>query len=210
MKIKINEMFISIQGESSWTGFPFFFVRTSGCNLRCNYCDTKYAYEKGEFFAIEEIIKKIEDSGLNKILITGGEPLIQKNVYILMDKLVKKGYDVLIETNGSILIDKINESVIKIIDFKTPSSGESKKNNFKNVNFLTEKDEVKFVIGNTEDFNWALSIIKKFDLNKKVKNIIFSPIWGKLNANELGKWIINKKLNFVRLQVQLHKIINMP
>jgi len=209
MKLKISEIFISIQGESSWTGYPFFFIRTSGCNLNCSYCDTKYAKKFGKFISIKDIVDKAILSKIKKILITGGEPLIQENIYLLIDMLLENNFEVFIETNGSILIDKLPRSVIKILDFKTPSSGECEKNNFKNIDFLQEKDEVKFVIGDFNDYNWAIEIVEKFKLYNILKNILFSPVSGKLDAKILGDWIINDKLNWARLQIQLHKIIGM-
>ncbi len=205
----INEMFSSIQGESSYAGFPFFFIRTTGCNLRCKYCDTKYAFSEGKEISIKKIVEKAEKSGLKKILITGGEPLIQKNVYKLIDDLLNKKFEVFIETNGSILIDKINKSAIKIVDVKTPSSGECEKNKVENLDFLTEKDEVKFVISDFNDFLWSKNFVEKYKVYKKIKNILFSPVYGVLNPEKLANWILEHKLNMVRLQLQLHKIIGM-
>ncbi len=207
MKLKINEMFINIQGESSFSGFPFFFIRTSGCNLRCKYCDTKYAYEDGEFIDISEIIENVKSSQLKNVLITGGEPLIQENIYYLIDSLINNKFNVLIETNGSVLVDKINKNAIKIIDIKTPSSGECNRNNFKNFDFINFNDEIKFVISNYEDFKWSIDVIEKYRIYKLVKNIFLSPVYNILSPKKLANWILEKKLNYVRLHLQLHKII---
>ncbi len=209
MKLKINEMFISIQGESSFSGFPFFFIRTSGCNLRCKYCDTKYAYENGEFVEINEIIENVKSSQLKNVLITGGEPLIQENIYFLIDSLINNKFNVLIETNGSVLVDKINKNAIKIIDIKTPSSGECNRNNFKNFDFINFNDEIKFVISNYEDFKWSIDVIEKYKIYKLVKNIFLSPVYNLLSPKKLANWILEKKLNYVRLHLQLHKIIGL-
>ena len=209
MKILINEIFTSIQGESSWAGFPFFFIRTTGCNLRCKYCDTTYAYKNGKYYEIDEIVNLAKKSNLDKVLITGGEPLIQDSVYTLIDSLINENFKVLIETNGSILINKVNNKAIKIIDIKTPSSGESKKNKYENIFFLNKDDEIKFVISNLNDFKWALKIIEKYNIQEKINNILFSPVYKNLSPKKLGEWIIQFGLNFARLQIQLHKYIGL-
>ncbi len=208
MKIKICEIFESIQGESSFAGFPFFFIRISGCNLRCSYCDSVYAYEQGREIKIERIIEKASLSWINNILLTGGEPLYAKNIYALINGLIETRKKILIETNGSILIDRIPQQVIKILDFKTPSSGMAKYNEFKNINYLNFDDEVKFVISDFNDFQWSCNIIEKYDLFNRINNIIFSPVTDKLASNQLAHWILGEKIN-ARLQLQLHKYINM-
>jgi len=208
VKIKICEIFESIQGESSFAGFPFFFIRISGCNLRCSYCDSVYAYEQGREIKIERIIEKASLSWINNILLTGGEPLYAKNIYALINGLIETRKKILIETNGSILIDRIPQQVIKILDFKTPSSGMAKYNEFKNINYLNFDDEVKFVISDFNDFQWSCNIIEKYDLFNRINNIIFSPVTDKLASNQLAHWILGEKIN-ARLQLQLHKYINM-
>ncbi len=209
MKIKIVETFTSIQGESSYAGFPFFFIRLAGCNLRCSYCDTKYAYNTDiKPIDMEIIINKIEKSQIKNILITGGEPLLQENVYYLMDLLVEKFETVLLETNGSILLNRVNQKVKKIVDFKTLSSNMSDRNNFENIKYLNKKDEVKFVVKDFNDFKWSIKIIKKYNLENLVKNILISPVWNELDAHLLGKWILESKSN-IRLSLQLHKILNL-
>jgi 7-carboxy-7-deazaguanine synthase len=204
--LKISEIFKSIQGESSYSGFPFFFIRLTGCNLRCSYCDTKYAFDNGKLFTISNIIEKIRHSNVDKVLITGGEPLLQNNVYKLIDKLLDIGKKVFLETNGSLPIDKIRTEVTKIVDFKTPSSLPLLKNNFNNVKFLNKKDEIKFVVSDKNDFQWSLDIIKKYDLSNIVENILFSPVTTKLKPHLLAHWMLEKEVNF-RFQLQLHKLI---
>lgn len=210
MNLKIVEIFKSIQGESSFAGFPFLFIRLAGCNLRCSYCDTKYAQEENNFpeIEIEKILNKIESYKIRRVLVTGGEPLLQNNVYNLIEQILNMKKEVFIETNGSILLDKVDYSVVKIVDFKTPSSGMCQKNNFKNIHYLTENDEVKFVIGCEEDFKWSIDVVKKYKLEQQVRNIHFSPVWNKLNAKILGEWILSTNVD-VRLTIQLHKILNM-
>ncbi len=209
MKLKISELFESIQGESSFAGFPFFFIRLAGCNLRCSYCDTQYAYNDNyKFIEVEEILNKFRNSGFQNVLITGGEPLIQENVYFLLDEFVNIAKIVMLETNGSILLNRVNNKVTKIVDFKTPSSNMSKSNNFKNIDFLNKTDEVKFVIGNKEDFLWSVSTIKKYNIDAVVDNIHFSPVFKKLAPKTLGEWILEEKIN-VRLSLQIHKIIDL-
>ncbi len=207
-KLKISEIFKSIQGESSYSGFPFFFIRLTGCNLRCSYCDTQYSYSSGNELTIKSIIDKIEKSTIDKVLLTGGEPLLQENIYILIDKLTEIGKKVFIETNGSILTNKLRKEVIKIIDFKTPSSLMNEKNNFDNINFLNEEDEVKFVISDKNDFLWSIDIVNNYNLYKRTKNILFSPVANKLAPKTLANWILDKDLN-IRVQIQLHKILDL-
>ena len=207
MKIKVTEIFQSIQGESSYAGFPFFFIRLSGCNLRCSYCDTKYAYEDGKLIGIDEIVNTAKNSWIKNILITGGEPLLQDEVYALIKKLLFYRFKIFIETNGSISLKRLPEKVIKIMDIKTPSSNMCSFNDFNNLSYITKADEIKFVIGDKRDFNWSLETIRKNHIFTRTSNIIFSPVFGKLSPELLGRWILKNKIN-VRLQVQLHKILN--
>ncbi|MBU0650503.1 radical SAM protein [bacterium] len=205
--LKVNEIFKSIQGESSYAGFPCIFIRLSGCNLRCSYCDTSYAYNAGQNFSIEAILKKIKQYRCNLVELTGGEPLLQQEAGCLVDKLCETGYTVLIETNGSVSIKNINNNAIIIMDIKCPSSGESEKFCVDNLNFLKQEDEVKFVIANKNDYDWAKEKIKIYKLQNRVKNIIFSPVIVEmLNFKELANWILEDNLD-VRFQAQLHKVI---
>ncbi len=203
--IHLSEIFHSIQGESTWVGFPCIFIRLSGCNLRCSYCDTKYAYENEYELTINEIIQKISKyQSTDLVEITGGEPLLQKNVYPLFYKLISKNYIILLETNGSIPLQKVPERIIKILDIKTPSSMMSDKMKWENLQYLNEKDEIKFVISDKNDFNWAMEKIRKNSLAKR--NILFSPVFKKLKPKVLSRWILSSGLS-IRLNLQLHKII---
>ncbi|MBI5417506.1 radical SAM protein [Candidatus Poribacteria bacterium] len=204
-KIKINEIFKSIQGESSYIGLPCIFVRFTGCNLNCNYCDTPYAKTNGKGYYCDDIIKKIDSLNCSLIELTGGEPLFQNGIYSLIRKLLKKKYKVLIETNGSLSVQHLPKDVIKIMDLKCPDSGMNDKMDFNNIKFLNPHDEIKFVIKSRRDYVWAKKTIKKFSLNKKTQ-IIFSPVSGEIEPEKIVKWILKDNLP-VRFQMQLHKII---
>ena len=203
--IKINEIYLSVQGESTHTGLPCIFVRLTGCNLRCSWCDTAYAFHEGTNMSIDEILQKVESFGIHLIEITGGEPLMQDNVYTLMRRLIEKGYKVMLETGGSISLERVPKDVIKIMDLKCPGSGEQEKNNLDNLKLLVPHDEVKFVILDKKDYEWSRDIIKKFKINETA-HILLSPVFDKLELKEMVKWILEDRLP-VRLQTQLHKII---
>ena len=207
-KLLISEIFTSIQGESNYTGKVFFFIRLAVCNLDCSYCDTKYAFdkEKASVLSINEIVEQAVRSGISLVEITGGEPLLQKNVLSLCDELIENGLTVLMETNGSLLISDINPKVTRIIDCKCPSSGESGKMNFDNFSYMSANDEVKFVLVNEEDYIYAKSVISRHKLANITQKILFSPVLGKLEPKLLSKWMIRDKSS-ARLQLQLHKII---
>jgi 7-carboxy-7-deazaguanine synthase len=206
--IKINEIFYSIQGESSYAGLPCIFVRLTYCNIRCSYCDTEYAFYEGKDFTVEQIFSEIEKYKCKLVEITGGEPLFQKESLTLMEMLCDKNYEVMLETGGSLSIENVDKRVKIILDFKCPSSKMEKKNYYENVNFLKPIDEVKFVIGDYEDFLWSKNLIEKFELNKKCE-ILFSPVFGKIEYRQLVEWILNENLN-VRFQIQQHKHIWEP
>ena len=203
--LKINEIFKSIQGESSHAGLPCIFVRLTGCNLRCTYCDTEYAFYEGKELAVADIVKKVEGLGISLVEITGGEPLLQKEVYPLMQTLLDKRFTVLLETGGSISLEEVPKAVIKIMDLKCPASGEEPQNNYDNLNRLTLIDEVKFVILNREDYDWCKRILNKYEIHKKAQ-VLFSPVYDKLDLKALAKWVLEDNLP-VRLQTQLHKVI---
>lgn len=203
--MKINEVFKSVQGESSFAGNPFVFVRLTGCNLRCTYCDTTYTYEEGFEISKEELIKKIDFYGLNSVEITGGEPLLQEEVYPLTDTLIDKNYRVLVDTNGTLDISTLNEKVIRIMDIKCPGSGESDKMRWDNIDNLRPKDEVKFVIMDLNDYEWSKKITSKYSLTDKVL-VNFSPAYGFLEPHELAGWILKDNLE-VRFNLQIHKYI---
>ncbi|MDP8200940.1 MAG: radical SAM protein [Candidatus Tenebribacter burtonii] len=204
--LKISEIFYSIQGESTYAGLPCIFIRLAGCNLRCNYCDTNYSYKSDITFSTNEIINKVKEYNPVKLIeITGGEPLLQSEVYKLFDSLHKDGYTVLLETNGSILLKDIPEYVIKIVDVKCLGSGEENSFLIENLEYIKiENDQIKFVLTDNFDYNWAKDFIMKYKLSNY--EILFSPVTDTLNPQDLAKWLIEDKLD-VRLQLQLHKII---
>ena len=204
LEMKINEIFYSIQGEGKWAGLPNVFIRTTGCNLRCSYCDTKYAYKSGDEMKIEEILNEICKYPCKSICVTGGEPLIQDGILDLIDALIKKDYKICFETNGSLdIIELSNKRSLMIsLDVKCPSSNMHEKNFFKSINILREEDQLKFIISNKEDYDYAKKIVKKY---KPVCSVFFQPVWGTSPIN-LAEWIINDNLD-VNLGLQLHKII---
>jgi len=207
--LKINEVFYSIQGESTKAGLPCVFVRLTYCNIRCVYCDTEYAFYEGVDRSIEEIIDTVNSYGCKLVEITGGEPLVQENVHILMSKLSDMGYEVMLETGGSLPIENVDKRVKVIMDLKTPYSKMEKKNRYENIQYLKPNDEVKFVIGSREDYDWAKEILNKYDLLNKVEQVLFSPVFDKVENVELANWILEDKLN-VRFQLQMHKYIWHP
>lgn len=206
--LKVNEIYYSVQGESSKAGLPCVFVRLTYCNLRCSYCDTEYAFYEGEEKTIEEIINEVRKYNCNLVEITGGEPLVQNESLELMKKLCDEGFEVMIETGGSLPVKDIDKRVMIIMDLKCPSSKMMKKNLYENIEFLKKTDEVKFVIGNREDYNWSREIIEKYRLNEKC-SILFSVVFGQLEPVQLVNWILEDRLN-VRYQLQMHKIIWHP
>ncbi len=207
--LRVNEIFYSIQGEGSRAGEPCVFVRMTGCGLRCTYCDTEYAFYEGEDKPIADILKAIEHYQCKLIELTGGEPLEQEGVYALMDKLLEHGYEVMVETGGHVDISRVDRRVKRIVDLKTPSSGMMKRNYFENIEQLTKHDEVKFVIGSREDYEWSRAQLWKYGLDKHVGTVLFSPVIGMkggLELSEVAAWILEDHLP-VRLQTQLHKLI---
>lgn len=201
--MRVCEIFASIQGESSLAGIPMVFVRLTGCNLRCSYCDTKYAYYEGKDMNIDEIIQETKKFNLKYVEITGGEPLLQKEVYELIDRLILH-HNVIVETNGSISIENLNPKVKIIMDIKTPGSGMSDRNFIDNLKFLKPQDELKFVLTDRNDYDWAKDFIEKHTIN--TQHILFSPAFGILPAKTLAEWILKDSLP-VRLNLQLHKYI---
>lgn len=206
MSLLINEIFYSIQGESLYAGRPCVFIRLTGCNLRCSYCDTPYAYENGTLMTIPEIEHRVAGYACGLVEITGGEPLLQTDTAELISYLLAKGYEVMLETNGSLDISIIDEKCVRIMDVKCPSSNESKKNDLSNLSRLTFKDQVKFVIQNITDYNFAKRIISKFPPSFPQDHILLSPVYGKLLPKKLAEWILFDQLP-VRLHLQLHRII---
>ena len=205
MKIKINEIYKSIQGESSYSGLPCIFIRLTYCNLRCSYCDTEYAFYDGNDMSIPEIISKVNSLECNLVEVTGGEPLVQENCINLLKALTINNNDILLETGGSLTIKDVPENVKIILDLKCPSSNMSDKNLWSNIKLLKNTDEVKFVIGNKDDYLWSKGITEKYNLSKKT-NVLFSPVYNKINPKKIAEWILEDKLD-VRFQIQLHKSI---
>lgn len=206
--LKVNEIYYSIQGESSMTGLPCVFVRLTYCNLRCSYCDTEYAFYEGEDKSIDEIIDEVKKYSCNLVEITGGEPLVQEESLDLMQRLCNEGFEVMLETGGSLPIKDVDKRVKIVMDLKCPSSKMMKKNLYENINFLKPIDEVKFVIGNREDYDWSKSIVEKYDLTGKA-TVLFSVVFGELDPVILINWILEDNLK-VRFQPQLHKYIWKP
>ena len=205
MSLKVNEIYYSIQGESTHVGRPCIFIRLTYCNLRCTYCDTEYAFYEGKDIEIPEIMAKIKQWNCNLVEVTGGEPLFQDECIDLLNELTNQKYEVLLETGGSLSISDVPTEIVKIVDFKCPSSGMEKKNLWSIVNDLQPHDEVKFVIGGREDFLWAEEMLNKYSLNEKCA-ILFSPTFGKIDSSLIVEWILDKNLP-VRMQLQMHKHI---
>lgn len=203
--LKVNEIFYSIQGEGSAAGLPCVFIRLTFCNLRCAYCDTEYAFYEGEEKSLNAILEEVKKYDCNLIEVTGGEPLMQQESLELMRRLCDDGYSVMLETGGSLPIANVDPRVKIIMDLKTPSSAMMKKNNFENIAALKQDDEVKFVIGDRDDYLWSKNILEKYELHKKC-SVLFSPVFEKIEYESLVGWILEDRLP-VRFQLQLHKII---
>ncbi len=207
--LTINEIYHSIQGESTWAGESCVFVRLTFCDLRCSYCDTEYAFYEGKKQTLEEIVAGVAGFGCKLVEITGGEPLLQKNVLPLMTMLADAGFTVLLETSGAHDIGSIDPRVHRIMDLKTPGSGECERNLFSNIDHLTERDEVKFVIGSREDYEWSREQVAKYRLHERCQAVLFSPIFGRIDPREIVEWILADRLP-VRFQLQMHKFIWTP
>jgi 7-carboxy-7-deazaguanine synthase len=207
--LTINEIYQSIQGESTWAGSPCVFVRLTFCDLRCNYCDTEYAFYEGNKRSLGEILDTVATYQCPLVEITGGEPLLQKNVLPLMSMLCDSGYAVLLETSGAHDISKVDPRVHRIMDLKTPGSGEVDKNLWSNIDHLNAGDEVKFVMGSREDYEWSRDKVQRHKLPSCCRAVLFSPIFGRIDPREIVEWILADKLN-VRFQLQMHKFIWKP
>jgi len=206
LTLKINEVYLSIQGESTWAGLLCAFVRLTACDLRCTYCDTAYAFYDGIKRTLGEIFDQVIAFDSPMVEITGGEPLLQKNVLPLMRMFCDAGKRVLIETSGAHDISPIDPRVHRIMDLKTPSSGESHRNLFSNIPHLTKRDEVKFVIGSREDYDWSKSQISEHRLPARCNEVLFSPVFGQIEPRQIVEWMIEDKLQ-ARFQLQQHKFI---
>lgn len=218
--LRLNEIFHSIQGESTWAGCPCVFVRLTGCHLRCRYCDTEYAFHEGQRRSIDSIVDEVVASATPLVEITGGEPLLQPGVHVLMKRLCDLGRTVLLETSGACDIASCDARVIRILDIKTPGSGETDRNLWSNIERLTSRDEVKFVVTDRTDYEWSREIVKRHDLAARVRAVLFSAVFEQapgleiagcraLALEDLARWILEDGLP-VRLQAQLHKFIWHP
>jgi len=207
--LTVSEIYQSIQGESTWAGVRCVFVRLTFCDLRCNYCDTEYAFYGGKKQTINKIVDFVRGFDCPLVEITGGEPLLQKNVLPLMSMLSDAGHTVLLETSGAHDISKVDPRVHRIMDLKTPGSGEVEKNLWSNIDHLTKRDEVKFVMGSRKDYKWSCDKVQNFDLTKRCHAVLFSPIFGRIDPRRIVEWILADKLD-VRFQLQMHKFIWSP
>jgi len=203
VNLNINEIFYSLQGEAREAGLPTVFVRLTGCPLRCTYCDTEYAFKGKNMLSIDEILVEVKQYNTKYVCVTGGEPLAQINCHILLDALIKDSYQVSLETSGSIDISEVNPGVSIVMDVKTPSSNESKHNKYENIANLKAKDQLKFVIGSIDDFDWSVDIMNQYPTEA---GVLFSPVFDVVTPTQLANWILDKQLN-VRMQVQMHKLL---
>ena len=204
-RLRVNEIYASIQGESSRAGLPCAFVRLTGCHLRCTYCDSEHAFYAGDWMTLDDIIARVTEFGLPLVEITGGEPLLQPACGQLAEALLDAGYTVLCETSGSLPIDRLPAGVIKIMDLKCPSSGEVERNDWANIAKLQPHDEIKFVVGDREDFDWAVGVIAQHSLADRCA-LLMSPVFGEIEPRQLAEWIMKQRLP-VRFQLQMHKFI---
>lgn len=204
--LRITEIFHSLQGETSTVGLPTVFVRLTGCPLRCQYCDTEYAFTGGSMKTLADIHAQVESYGAKYVTVTGGEPLAQPNALPLLSMLCDSGFNVSLETSGAISVETVDKRVVKVLDLKTPASKESHRNIYENVEHLTAQDQVKFVICDRQDYDWCKMKIDELKLSERVDEILFSPSFEQINPTDLAEWIIEDGLN-VRLQLQLHKYL---
>lgn len=203
--LRITEIFYSLQGEARTVGIPTAFVRLTGCPLRCVYCDTTYAFKGGKRMAFDEILAVIKCYETSYVTVTGGEPLAQAGCFPFLTKLCEEGYHVSLETSGAIDVSLVDVRVVKVLDVKTPASGEMDKNNYKNLSLLTRQDQVKFVISDRADYEWSRKIALEYDLYTRA-DVLFSPVYGCMSPAILAEWILEDKLK-VRFQIQLHKVL---
>lgn len=204
--VRITEIFYSLQGESSTVGLPTVFVRLTGCPLRCHYCDTEYAFYGGERRSIEQILEEVSTFKASRVCVTGGEPLAQKSCLPLLTALCDKGYQVSLETAGALSIAEVDPRVTKVVDLKTPASGEVNRNLYENIAYLKPSDQIKFVICDRRDYEWARMKLDELSLPGCVTDILFSPSFGQQDATELAEWVLKDRLP-VRFQLQLHKLL---
>lgn len=205
-ELRLTEIFYSLQGEARSVGLPTVFIRLTGCPLRCVYCDTTYSFTGGEKYTLQQILAQVASYGARYVCVTGGEPLAQPNCLLLLTALCDAGYSVSLETSGALDVSQVDSRVSKVLDLKTPDSGESHRNLYDNIPFLTSNDQVKFVICSKSDYEWARFKLDEYQLAAKVGDVLFSPSHEQQNPTQLAEWILQHKLP-VRLQLQLHKIL---
>ena len=206
VRVRVSEIFYSLQGEAKTVGQPTTFIRLTGCPLRCHYCDTAYAFQGGELQALDDIVDKVKTYPTKLVTVTGGEPLAQPDCLPLLRLLIQEGYRVSLETSGALPIASVPDAVSIVLDLKTPGSGEVHRNLYENIAELRSKDQIKFVILDKADYDWARFKISEFDLTARVKEVLFSPVYESLMPVQLAEWILEDGLE-VRLQVQLHKLL---
>lgn len=209
--LRVTEIFHSIQGESTWAGYPCTFIRLTGCPLRCAWCDTEYSFYGGEKQSLADLIAKVREIGTNLVEITGGEPLIHRNAFVLARMLLDQGYTVLVETSGAIDVGPLDPRAHKIMDLKCPGSGEVDRNLWSNLDHLTARDEIKFVIKDRADYEWSRDVVLNHGLAERkrsgtLREILFSPVWDAVDFQQMAAWILEDHLP-VRYQIQLHKVI---
>lgn len=204
-RLRITEIFLSLQGESRSVGWPTVFIRLTGCPLRCGYCDTAYAFQGGEWMSLDDILARTRGFGVRHVTVTGGEPLAQKACLPLLTQLCDAGYDVSLETSGALDVARVDPRVIKVMDLKTPGSGEVERNRWCNLEHLNPRDQVKFVLCDRADYEWAKAQLAKYEL-AEICEVLFSPVQGRLAPRELADWIVADRLP-VRFQIQLHKYL---
>ena len=204
--LRITEIFLSLQGETTFAGLPTVFVRLTGCPLRCGYCDTEYAFSGGTVRPLEDVLETVAGYGVRHVTVTGGEPLAQPACLGLLSALCDAGYVVSLETSGALDVSRVDARVVKIVDVKTPGSGEAARNRWQNLAHLERHDQIKFVICDRSDYDWARLKLDEFDLTDRVAEVLFSPSAGQLAPGDLADWIVADRLP-VRMQVQLHKVL---
>ncbi len=204
--LTVNEIFLSVQGESTYAGRPCVFVRLTGCDLRCTWCDTAYAFHEGQRMSVDEVLQRVDAFGSPLVEVTGGEPLLQRDVYPLMERLLEAGRTVLLETGGQVDVSAVPGGVVKIMDVKCPGSGESDRNDWGNIDRLRSRDQVKFVIKDRADYEYARDLVGRHALDRRCAAVLFSPVHQVLDSRQLSAWILEDRLP-VRLQLQIHKYI---
>jgi 7-carboxy-7-deazaguanine synthase len=204
--LTVNEIFYSIQGESTYAGRPCVFVRLTACDLRCSWCDTPYAFFEGSKRSVEDVVAEVAGYDCPLVEVTGGEPLLQRDVYLLMERLMEEGRTVLLETGGHVSTERVPAAVVKIMDVKCPGSGESGRQDWSNIDRLTPHDEVKFVVRDRLDYEYARDVLRRYDLDTRCRAVHFSPVHGVLHPGDLAGWVMEDRLP-ARVQLQIHKYI---